>query len=56
MSKGIVLNHLMTYDADTVLKDGDIFSIKGFGRSIFLKSINGVSKKNRFHITLNKYV
>ncbi len=55
MSKGIVLNHLMTYDADTVLKDGDIFSIKGFGKYIF-KSINGVSKKNRFHITLNKYV
>ncbi|MDE6148936.1 MAG: RNA-binding protein [Ruminococcus sp.] len=55
MTKGVIINHIITYSVDTVLNMGDIFSVKGFGKYI-LKSINGVSKKNRFHITLNKYV
>lgn len=55
MSKGVMLNHSVTYNVDTVLNAGDVFSVKGFGKYIF-KSVNGVSKKNRFHITLNKYI
>ena len=54
-SRGVVINHIINYNADTALKDGDIFSVKGFGKFIF-KSTNGVSKKNRFHITLFKYL
>lgn len=55
ISKGVMLNHAATYNVDTVLNTGDVFSVKGFGKYIF-KSVNGVSKKNRFHITLNKYI
>lgn len=55
MSKGVMLNHAVTYSVDMVLNADDVFSVKGFGKYIF-KSVNGVSKKNRFHITLNKYI
>lgn len=55
LSKGAVVNHMITYSTDTILNAGDIFSVRGFGKFVF-ESINGVSKKNRFHITLNKFV
>lgn len=55
ISKNVAVNHVTINGTDTLLNLGDVFSIHGYGKFI-LKSLNGVSKKNRFHVTLNKYV
>ena len=52
---GISVNHMISYKADTVLKESDVFSVKGHGKYI-LKSINGVSKKEKIRITLCKFI
>jgi RNA-binding protein YlmH len=52
---GISVNHMINYKADMLLKGSDIFSVKGCGKFI-LKSINGVSKKERIRITLCKFI
>ena len=46
---------MISYKADTVLKESDVFSVKGHGKYI-LKSINGVSKKEKIRITLCKFI
>lgn len=40
--------------ASRQLSEGDIFSVRGFGKFI-LNSVNGKTKKDRLHITLKKY-
>ena len=52
---GISINHLICYKADFVLKEEDVFSVKGHGKFI-LRSINGVSKKEKIRITLCKFI
>ena len=52
---GISINHMISYKADTVLKESDVFSVKGHGKFVF-KSIDGVSKKEKIRITLCKFV
>ena len=52
---GISINHMMCYKADSVLKESDVFSVKGHGKYV-LKSINGVSKKEKIRITLCKFI
>ena len=52
---GICIDHLISYKPDEKILQGQSFSVKGYGKYIF-KSINGVSKKDRIHITLCKFI
>lgn len=52
---GISINHMISYKADSLMKESDVFSLKGHGKYL-LKSINGVSKKERIRITLCKFI
>ncbi|MBQ7071250.1 MAG: RNA-binding protein [Ruminococcus sp.] len=52
---GIAVDHLTRYSPDTKLSEGCRFSVRGYGKFLF-KSIDGVSKKDRIHITICKFV
>lgn len=54
-SVGIAVDHIVKYSPDTKLAAGSGFSVKGHGKFL-LKSIDGVSKKDRIHITVCKFV
>ncbi len=53
-AKGVVLNHVEVYDSSLKIEEGDIFSVKGFGKFV-LKEIGGFSKKDRIFITIDKF-
>lgn len=53
--KGVCVNFNDEFSPSFQLKENDKFSIKGYGKFIF-SSINGVSKKDRMHITIKKYI
>ena len=42
-------------DISTPLKEGDIFSVRGFGRYRF-SGIDGMTRKNRYRVTVEKYL
>lgn len=54
-SLGIDINYLNIRDTSFILKVGDIFSLRGYGKYIF-ESENGISKKGRKQITIKKYI
>lgn len=45
----------ITVSSSYVLKEGDIVSLRGYGK-IRLKQLNGITKKDRFHICIEKYI
>lgn len=49
------VNHLPADSVSRELKEGDILSIRGYGRFV-LTGINGTTKKGRIHIILKKYI
>lgn len=49
------VNHFTVSAVSQELKEGDILSIRGCGRFI-LSGINGLTRKNRVHIILKKYI
>ena len=51
----IYLNHELLKRTDYKLKDGDIFSIRKFGKYKFIK-VNNTTKKDNFVIEINKYL
>ncbi len=53
-AKGVVLNHVEVYDPSLKIEEGDIFSVKGFGKFV-LRKIGGFSKKDRTFITIDKF-
>lgn len=52
---GIDINYFNIKNTRHILKVGDVFSLRGYGKYIF-ESENGISKKGRKHITIKKYV
>lgn len=54
-SEGIEVNYCKVYSPDFMLKEHDIFSVRGFGKYI-LEHIGGLSKKDRIHLTIKKYI
>ena len=54
-TNGICIDHLVSHKPDEKMDQGQSFSVKGYGKFI-LKSINGISKKDRIHITLCKFI
>ncbi len=51
---GIEVNSMMKYDCSFILNEGDIFSIRGFGK-FKLSEISGTTRKGRIHIIVLKY-
>lgn len=51
----IYLNHELLKRTDYKLKEGDIFSIRKFGKYKFIK-VNNTTKKDNFVIEINKYL
>lgn len=54
-STGAEVNCVMVYSGDRHLSEGDEFSVRGFGKFVFFK-VGAVSKKERIHVTLKKYI
>ena len=54
-TKEINVNYLTVNKPDFILKENDEFSVRGFGKFI-LESVSGLTKKNRYHIKLQKYI
>lgn len=54
-SDKVEVNHLAASSVSCELKEGDILSVRGFGRYI-LSGITGSTKKGRIHINLRKYI
>jgi RNA-binding protein YlmH len=51
---GVEVNYFPKFDSTFHLSEGDIFSVKGFGK-FRLEKISGTTKKGRIHITVLKY-
>lgn len=54
-SIGADVNHVHIATPSHQLKEDDIFSVRGYGK-FKLEHIGGISKKQRIHITLTKYI
>lgn len=53
--KGVVINFVEQFSNSCLIKENDVFSVTGYGKFV-VSSINGVSKKGRIHITINKFI
>lgn len=53
-SVGAEVNFAMKYDCSFILKAGDIFSVRGYGK-FKLSEVSGMTKKGRIHISVLKY-
>lgn len=51
---GSEVNYFPKYDSSYNLSQGDIISVKGFGK-YRLEEVSGITKKGRIHITVFKY-
>lgn len=52
---GIEIDHMPKNSPKILLEEGCTFSVRGYGK-FKLVSVDGVTKKDRIHITLNKFV
>ncbi|MDE6762489.1 MAG: RNA-binding protein [Oscillospiraceae bacterium] len=52
---GANVNYCTVESVSYCLESGNIFSVRGFGKFI-LFSVNGKTKKDRFHITVKKFI
>lgn len=53
-SAGAEVNFLPVSDKTHMLRQGDVFSVRGFGK-FRLEEVSGTTKKGRIHITVFKY-
>lgn len=51
----VLLNYLVCENVSKLLSEGDIFSVKGYGKFI-LKEVGNMSRKGKIFVKLNKYV
>lgn len=54
-TNGVFVNHLPIYSVGFLVSKGDEFSIKGYGK-FRLDEIGGLSKSERVHIIIKKYI
>lgn len=54
-SSGVDLNYNKEFSPSKELHEGDVFSVRGYGKFIFHK-IGGTSKKNRIFVIIKKYL
>lgn len=45
----------MPITSSSILKEGDVGTLRGYGKML-LRSVNGTTKKDRIHITIDKYI
>ncbi len=55
LSGRVCVNHFETQRTDFVLKEGDLLSIRGFGRAE-IEKIGAKTRSDRVHITFKKYI
>ncbi len=53
-SSGIIIDYEEVFSPSAEMCEGICFSIRGYGKFL-LSSVNGLSRKNRLHITIKKY-
>ncbi|MGN1480835.1 RNA-binding protein [Porcipelethomonas sp.] len=51
---GAEINYFPKYECTCHLSQGDVFSVKGYGK-FRLEEVSGITKKGRIHITVLKY-
>lgn len=51
----VTVNYSTAEVSSMEMNEGDVFSARGFGKFI-LSSVNGKTKKDRYHITVKKYI
>ncbi len=51
---GVEVNSVMKNNCSFMLNEGDIFSVRGYGK-FKLSEVSGITKKGRIHITVLKY-
>lgn len=51
----VSINHRPTVDMSAKVTEGDLFSVRGFGRFI-LQEVSGETRSGRLHLTLKKYL
>ncbi|NLK70516.1 MAG: RNA-binding protein [Clostridiales bacterium] len=51
----VSVNYFTTESPSMILKQGDVFSARGYGKFVF-SEINGTTKKGRIHIEIKKYM
>ena len=51
----VKLNYRECVDVSKAVSEGDLISVRGFGRFVFL-SADGETRKGRLHITAEKYI
>ena len=49
------INNVCITNPSFLIKENDVFSVRGYGKFILAK-INGLTKKQRIHILVNKYI
>ena len=54
-SGNVQVNYVVSLLTDTKTAQGDVFSVKGYGKFV-LSEVGSVTKKDRIHITVNKYI
>lgn len=54
-NNGADVNYEKVYSVIYSLKEGDVFSLRGYGKFV-LYSIGGKTRKDRIHITIKKYI
>lgn len=53
-SNGVIIDYEEVFSPSALMCEGVVFSIRGCGKFL-LSSVNGLSRKNRLHITIKKY-
>ncbi|MBQ3566702.1 MAG: RNA-binding protein, partial [Oscillospiraceae bacterium] len=51
---GAEVNSSLKNDCSYILSEGDVFSVRGYGK-YRLSQVSGMTKKGRIHITVLKY-
>lgn len=51
----VLVNYLVCENVSKVLNEGDIFSVKGYGKFI-LKEVGNISRKGKIFVKVNKYI
>jgi RNA-binding protein YlmH len=54
-SKAVAVNYLEQTNQDYTLKQGDIFTVRGFGKYL-LAEVSEPTKKDRLHVIVKKYL
>lgn len=54
-SGGTAVNGIETANSSANLEEGDVFSVKGYGKFVF-SDLGSLTKKGKTHITIKKYI